>query len=343
MFTKPIVFTDFHHGSLMVSLLLLFEKRLGGTLLTPIGLEWHTQGFWKMWEYPDTIRQFLEPVGKGEPLNDSRSIYMCQDGSGFTYKGVTLDAFYELPVDIVIASVPANVEPFWRLCQTHPSKPKLVFQIGNDWQLQQWIAPNVMTSAVIKTIPKHIHSILYHQEFDLSVFHPDFSLPGNYISSFVNCFIDDGGFAPDYHLFQTVEALMPDWTFKSHGIVCRDGYITGDQPLAEKMRKARFIWHTKSGGDGYGHIVYKSAAVGRPLIVKAEYYNEKHGKELMVDGVTCLAIDGLSPEEIVNKILYYSEEHRYSALCRNMYDNFKLRVDFDKEGEALKHFVNNLI
>ncbi|WP_372660585.1 hypothetical protein [Cohnella sp.] len=343
MFTIPIVFTDFHHGSLLLSLILFFEKRLGGTITTPIGVEWYTQGFWKIRDHPDVIREFLEPVGKGESLKDNRSIYMCQDRSGFTYKGVTLDGFYELPVDIVIASLPEHVEPFWRLCQTHPSKPKLVFQIGNDWQMQQWIAPNVMTSAVIKSIPKHIHSILYHQEFDLSMFHPDFSLPGNYIHSFVNCFIDEGGCARDYQLFQTVEALMPNWTFKSYGVECRNGNISGHQVIAEQMRKARFIWHTKYGGDGYGHIIYNSAAMARPLIVKAEYYNEKLGKELMVDGVTCLSIDGLSPQEIVNKILYYSEENRYSALCKNMYDNFKLKVDFDKEGEELKHFIKNLL
>lgn len=63
----------------------------------------------------------------------------------------------------------------------------------------------------------------------------------------------------------------------------------------------------------------------------------------MEDGVTCIAIDGLSSDEIVNKILYYSEDHRYSTLCRNVYNNFKHKVDFDKEGKALQEFMNNLI
>lgn len=57
MFPKPIVFTDFHHGSLLYSLILLFEKRLRGTIITPIGQEWHTHGYWKIWEQPDTERE----------------------------------------------------------------------------------------------------------------------------------------------------------------------------------------------------------------------------------------------------------------------------------------------
>lgn len=347
MFSRPIVVTDYHHGSLLYSFILLFEKRFGGSVFQPIGYDWNTHGFWKVFDHPDTVAQYLD-TQRGNPLENSDSVYLCPD-AGFTGKAVTLSSFYQMPVDIVIASIPAHVEPFHRLCQSHPNKPKLIYQIGNSWSVEAGLAPNVMASAIIKNVPKHIHFISYHQEFDLSVFYPDFSYPSQNVYSFVNCFTTAEGYAsdwtcyaPDWQLFETVEKMMPEWAFKSFGIVCRDGYAGTPEELAQRMREARFIWHTKFGGDGYGHIIYNSAAVARPMIVKMEYYQDKLGKELMIDGVTCVAIDGLSPQEVVNKILYYSDGQRYATLCKNVYEHFKAKVDFDRESQDLQHFIQGL-
>lgn len=352
-FHRPIVFTDFHHASLLYSLILLFEKRLGGSVFRPIGIDWYSQGFWKILDNPDKVKQYLSI---GDPdLNSvvgyysidglkttNNLVYLLQDNSGFLNKGITMDLFFQMPVDIVIASMPAHVEPFYRLCQSHPNKPKLIYQIGNAWPIEAGLAPNVMASAIIKGVPEHIHFISYHQEFDLSVFYPDFSYPNPNIYSFKNCFNVVESYAEDWELFETVEKLMPAWTFKSAGFLCRDGRVDGHDKLAAQMREARFIWHTKYGGDGYGHVIYNSAAVARPMIVKMEYYRDKLGKELMIDGETCLAIDGLNPHEIVNKILYYSDEKRYTTLRQNVYTNFKAKVDFDKEANALQNFIQGL-
>ncbi|TVX84039.1 hypothetical protein FQP34_02120 [Peribacillus simplex] len=73
-----------------------------------------------------------------------------------------------------------------------------------------------------------------------------------------------------------------------------------------------------------------------------EYYKDKLGKELMIDGKTCIAIYGLSPQEVVNKILYYSDEKRYSDICKNVYKNYKIKVDFDKEEKVLRKFIDSL-
>lgn len=347
MYSKPIVFTDYHHGSLLLSFILLFERRLGGSVFTPFGIDWYTQGFWKILDLPHTVNQYLN-VSTAVPLETNESIYIYPD-AGFTNKGITLEGFYQMPVDIVIASIPAHIQPFQRLCQSHPNKPKLIYQIGNAWTVEAGLTPNVMASAEIKNVPEHVNVISYHQEFDLSVFYPDFSYPSQNISSFVNCFTTSEGYAsdwtfysPDWTLFETVEKLMPDWTFKSYGTVCRDGFVTGPDEVAKRMSMSRFIWHTKFGGDGYGHIIYNTAAVARPMIVKMEYYRDKLGRELMIDGHTCLAIDGLSPQEIINKILYYSDEKRYATLCKNVYQNFKTKVDFDREEIALQKFITSL-
>ncbi|RCW50866.1 glycosyltransferase [Paenibacillus prosopidis] len=353
MYSQPIVFTDFHHNALLYSLILLFEGRLGGTIFTPIGTDWYTHGFWKVSDSPEIIKQYLNfdravPDGSSKFNENAEStsnpVYLCQNKNilGHTNKAVTLDGFYQLPVDIVIASIPTHIEPFLRLCENHPNKPKLIYQIGNAWTAEAGLAPNVMASALIHNIPKDIHFISNHQEFDLSVFYPDLSYPEQNIYSFIHCLNTIDAFASDWKLFQSVEKLMPDWNFKSYGGLCRDGCASGTDEVAKQMRGARFIWHTKKGGDGYGHVLYNSAAVARPMIVKMEYYRDKLGRELMIDGQTCLAIDGLSPQEVVNKILYYSDSQRYATLCKNVYENFKAKVDFDKEAETLQKFIKGL-
>src|SRR3990172_10388164 len=113
----PIVFVDFHHASLLNSLIILFEKRLKGTCLRPIGLEWAEQGYWHVFDHPFTRQQFLS-TGLGtveppvqmypdgtRPLNIvdkiEDGIYYCQDiDSGYYNKAITLAKFMELPIDI---------------------------------------------------------------------------------------------------------------------------------------------------------------------------------------------------------------------------------------------------
>lgn len=344
---KPIVFTDFHHASLLQSLIMLFEGRMGGQVYRPIGMEWAEKEYWKVYDHPATQAQFLgigsaTPDGT-KPLNEIdpflkppiAGAYFCHDiDSGSVNKAITLEAFMAIPFDIVIASLPAHIEPFKRLCAEHPNHPKLIFQIGNAWTIEAVTAPNIMASAKIENIPAGINFITYHQEFDLEYFKPDFDdlIPEKRIYSFVNCFNVMGHFASDWQLFQQIErAMQSDWIFESYGGQCRDGAIGPAEKLAAKMREARFIWHTKAGGDGYGHIIHNIAAVGRPTIVKKEYYRGKLAEELIKDGETAICIDGLSNSEIVNKIEYYEEPTRYVEMCKTIVDNFNEVCNFDRE------------
>lgn len=64
---------------------------------------------------------------------------------------------------------------------------------------------------------------------------------------------------------------------------------------------------------------------------------------LLIDGETCVVIDGLEPPGIVDKIIYFNQAQRYNNLCRNAYKNFKKHVDFDKEEIALHDFLARLI
>lgn len=365
------VFTDFHHASLLQSLILLFEKRLGGKVYRPIGMEWAERGFWKVYDHPATQAQFLgigaaTPDGS-EALNEVESegarigndgkrfpVYFCHDiDSGQTNKAITFDGFMSMKIDIVIASIPQHIEPFKRLCAEHPSRPKLIYQIGNQWNGEN-TALNIMASAKMPRIDG-VNFIEYHQEFDIEVFHYEeprtvkmpvsgeiYHFPKQKISSFVNCFDVADHFKYDFELFQTVERNMNGWTFESHGGQCRNGAVGPARKLADTMREARFIWHTKVGGDGYGHVIHNAAAIGRPLIVRKADYQGKLAETLLIDKVTCIAIDGLAESQIRSEIEYYSEQSRYMAMCKATYENFKKVCNFDAEFEQLKSFLASL-
>ena len=347
------IFADFHHASLLKSFILLFEKRLGGNVYRPIGTEWATQGFWKVYDHPATVEQFLGIGGAtpdgSPPLNEVTAnpiegLYHCRDIEGDEYnKAITLELFYKLPIDIVIASIPAHIEPFKKLAESHPNKPKVIFQIGNAWTIEAGLAPNIMASANINDVPASIHFIQYHQEFDTSIFCPSTGIPDKKIYSFVNVFNGQEHFVADWDLFTHLEREMLDWKFKSYGGQCRDGSCNGSKALASKMQEARFIWHTKAGGDGYGHVIHNAAAVGRPMIVKKSYYEGKLAEALLIDGVTCINIDNLGYEEIISKINYFNEPDRYSQMCRAVYQNFVKVCNFDLEFEQLKQFLETLV
>ena len=347
------VFADFHHAGLLNSLIILFEDRLGGNLYRPIGKEWNYRGLWKIAEHPATVEQYLG-IGGATPdetpkLNEAQQsingVFLCQDiDSGKTNKAITMLRFFALDIDFVIASVPQHIHPYFKLCQEHPNKPKLIYQIGNAWNIPQdeeKYIDGVMASTILGRKPT-VPYIEYHQEFDLDTF--GYKKPKDFkkITSFVNCFNTASIFMFDWKLFERIERLMPGWEFKALGGSCRDGCAHGSGKVAEAMQKSRFIWHTKAGGDGYGHVIHNTGAVGRPAIVRKMYYHGKLAEKLMIDGKTCIAIDGLTDEEIVNKIEHYNEPKRYEKMCKVVYDNFKNVVDFDAEAKEIKKFLGEV-
>lgn len=346
------ILADFHHAGLLNSLIILFEDRLGGKVYRPIGREWFNQSFWKVYDHPATIAQFLDIGGANpdgtDPVNEvvgneGYGVYKCFDiDSHFTNRAITLEAFFAIPFDIVIATIPAHIEPFKKLSERHYTHPKVIFQIGNAWTTEAGLAPNIMASALINGVPPDINFISYHQEFDLDEFCYTPPVDTKNIFSFINCFNIQEHFIKDWELFRKVEELMPDWVFRSYGGQCRDGAMHGSRSVAQAMKDSRFVWHTKNGGDGYGHIIHNAPAVGRPLIVNRSYYQGKMAEPLLIDGETCIVIDNLNPQEIVSKIMYFNEKERYEKMAKNCYENFLKVVDFDKEELLIREFLSKL-
>lgn len=344
------VLADFHHAGLLHSLIMLFEGRLDYKLYRPIGTEWHEQGYWAVYDHPATVQQYLttaqgyKPADGSKPLNKvlraEKETYYCQDiDSGYYNKAITLKRFSEIKFDLVIASLPQHIEPFKKLIANHQPWAKLIFQVGNQWDGIH--ADNIMASARLARVPEGINAVEYHQEFDISLFNPvDRAFENRSIVSLMN---SPDGF-PDYGLLLEIERRLKDrrWKVNIHGGQGRDGAVHGAKNVASVLRFSKFLWHVKAGGDGYGHILFNSAACGVPAIVKKSYYAGKLGEKLLIDGVTCIDIDGLAPAEIVEHILHFSQPENYSKMSQAIYDNFRDCVDFDKDEENIRQFLARL-
>ncbi len=315
------ILADRHHMSLTESLILLFEKRLGHELYFQKGMEWWNEGLWDVYHHPSTAQQYLERELEG-------------------VKGIDFETFKNIKFDILICSIPQHVPIWLKLKQLYQPSAKLIFQVGNMWAFNSsFPIKNIMASAVMPELPG-FNQITYHQEFDLNIFHYQPVKPGKKIYSFINCLNTEELYKKDWELFLELERLMSDWEFKSFGGQCRDGAIWDRKELADKMREATFIFHCKTNGDGYGHVIHSAAAVGRPLITRFSDYKGKLAEPLINHGSATL-IDNKNPQEIVDQI-QYDFENKIVLQGYGIYQLFKHNVDFDKEAEQVKLFLKRL-
>lgn len=349
------ILTDFHHSSLMRSLVLLFEHRLGHKIYRPIGEEWHSEGFWKVYDHPATVAQFLtlaqgyQPVDGTAPLNDFvpgkkedgaiDDCYYCADPEHQSYnKAITLETFKNTKFDIVIASLPQHIEPFKRLIELYQPDAKLILQVGNNWNWEDYPVGNVLASTVTKRQDGGKNVFYYHQEFDLDIFHVSPVPSDKKIYSFINILQNTSGWDD----FIALEKQLPEFEFKSYGGQCRDGYKAGAQGVAEGMREARFIFHVKPGGDGYGHVIHNALASGRPLITRKSHYAGCLADKLLVDGVTCIDLDQHSHQEVAAMIRSMDGTPAAAKMGMSARAKFGEFVDFAKEGEAIGEWLKNL-
>ena len=316
------ILADRHHQSLTESLVLLFEKRLNHELFFQKGMEWFPDWF-QVYPHINTAKQYLERELEG-------------------FRGITLEDFKNTQFDILIASIPQHIEPFKKLIQLYQPQAKLIYQVGNQWDVNPDEVRNVMASAKIK-IPSNINGVIYHQMFDLDIFYYGEPKLSKNVYSFINCLNTADLFKEDWEFFLELERLLPDWNFKSFGGQTRDGVMNGNDEISNKMREAFFVLHLKSGGDGFGHNLWNTAFVGRPMITRLLDYKGKLGEVLLIDGETCLTVDDKDPEEIANLLkLLYNNPTLYEEMCRNIYKVAKKNCNFDEEFKEIQIFLSRL-
>jgi len=354
-----IVFTDFHHASLYTSLQLLFEKRLGGTLLRPIGEEWFKEGYWKLAEPygndPGTIAQFLrisdipyQPKDGSRPLNvikeENKEWYLIK-GLSDDEKAVTLEQFKEIKFDYIIASYFPHYQTFTELQQKYQPQAKVICQMGNNWLgMVDWrYVKNLLASIGPVAIPGGVNALFYHQEFDTNIFKNAPPYKGKAIRSFVNTLNTSPLFGNDWATFLRLEQALPEFKFTSYGSMCRDGVITGDEEVAKAIHNSSFVFHLKTGGDGYGHIIHNAFACGRPPIVNKSQYTGCLAESLMIDNQTCIDLESGTEQDNIERIRQFSQPGKHNELCKNAYNKFKEIVNFDEEFKKIKQFLENLL
>ena len=331
------VFTEWHHGGLFQAQVRWWEKRFNGMVFRPIGLDWAEQGYWAYSKNPDTIKQYLDPVSV--KLGPEGYFYYYDNSERATQRCITLDQFKKTKFDLIVASLQEHVAVYKRLRDEYQPQAKLIRVIGNSGELEDWeTIKNVIDTTKLYSPPESVNYLNINQEFDLQYFCPEEPKVFNKISNFMNCLPD----SPQVSIFRELKARMPDFEFKMFGINGDDGFIQDIQKLGEEMRKSSFIFHVKSHGEGFGHVIHNAYAVGRPVITIKRYYQGKMAERFLTDGYSCIDIDDLSPEKAIEKIRYYSRPNQLLSMSQNARALFNKYVDFEKDSERLKEFLKNL-
>jgi len=335
------VLVDMHNGSLIASLHLLFEKRLGFNMYRPIGEEWFTNGFFKIAEpygnYPGTISQYLAINNlpwdaytnlNGESVKDGKIYKIYSPQGNFTHKAITFDTFKSMKFDYIVGTHPLH-ECWEGLLQYQP-QAKFIMQLGNENQVTD--KKNVLSS-VWMTKPKEGQNYcFYHQEFPVDDF--KYEPPTNHtlIRSFVHL-------QPEKETFDIYKSNLKEFQMEAYGMGTELGPSIN---IAQQMRESAFGWHIKPA-DGYGHILHNWFACGRPVIIRGNYYLCKTGGLLLEDGKTCIDLDKHEFQENLNMIRYWSLPDNHKEMCENVYRKFKEVCDFDKEEETIKTFLSNIL
>lgn len=331
------VFSDYHHDDLFHSLHLLFEKRLGWELYCPCGPEWYTQGYWNYSREPRVVSEYLvekkfEDTGKGYCLVENP----CHERN---LRGLTLDQFKTMPVDIIISSVPENEVIYYNLGKKYKPKAKLIQHWGNEWKkFKPLFIKNWMVSCNPFKVPADVNAVFYHQEFDLSLFNFEPGDPKNPIKSFVN----DLPHLKDWPLFLAYEKKLSEWKWLSHGLGCRDGNVRPLTQLVKEMKESSFIFHAKALGDGFGYIIHNIFALGRPAIVRGKWYKGRLAEKLIDDGVTCLDLDEYDFKPNCERIKYFAKPENYFKMSEAAAKRFREVVNYDKEENEIRKFLERL-
>ncbi len=311
---------DYHHADLAESLHLTLTDRLGIDLYVPVGSEWYDNGVWQFgrdtWGDDRLARQFL----------NRDSVESDNAHPERLHNVITYDEANNLAFDFVIASVPDNYRGYHAFAMEHGAK--FVIQAGNTNQFIDWsLNPLVLNSS---EMPMAGRGVTYHQEFSLEDFH--YSAPtSEIIGSFVNC-MDR---LPCWNWLAEARRLMPERTFRIHGIDGEDGNVKPTRDVGTLMRSYGWGWHDKITGDGFGHVIFNWAAVGRPLIGHANHYEGKLAGPLWEDGVTCIDLD----RHAIGELPALLDSLDNVEMGQRIRDRFDELVDYEEEAERIRELL----
>lgn len=325
------VLLDRHHSDLFYSLQLLGD-RLGWTLYTPIGTEWFESGYWAFdvpFDPGALAKQYLTLDARWTPVGDGLYEFTDLDHPNRPITGITLDAFRRMSWDYILATLQQNQWGFHQLAQE--TGARYLLQVGNTGQQIDWtLRPFVLNTS---EMPQLGDGVTYHQEFSLDTFAFREPTETRRIASFVNLMPR----ITCWPVLERIRAGLPEFDFRIHGQDGEHGKIAGVHLIAEEMARSGWAWHDKTHGDGYGHVLFNWAAIGRPLIGHSSHYRGKMGAVFWRDLETCIDLDRHSEGEAVELIRAISADpERHRAMCHAIRAVFDAEVDFAAEAAQIK-------
>lgn len=334
---RPLVFTEWHHGGLFHAMAQMFEDRLGGTLLGPVGYEWVSQGIWKLSENPDTIKQYLNPEVCIQGRDGFR--YWLDKAENYPQKRITLEEFKKMKFDIILCTLQQHEYTFRDLWQKYQPQAKYIRLCGNVGEQANWDNfNNFIDTTKLYRPPDNINTVVIHQEFPAEHFYYTDPVNHRRISNFMNQLHEAGA----YSIWDNLKIRLLDYQFKMHGSGGDDGMIDGLPNLAQAMRESAFIFQVKHHGEGFGHVIHNAYATGRPVIAMMEFYKGKLAEHFLVDDYSAIILDNKDYDTIIKKIKYWSEPENHKKICRNARALFEKYVNFNEDEKKFREFIKNL-
>lgn len=318
------VLADWHHPSLWESFELLFSDRFGWSLFSPIGDEWMAHG-WKLengtpgW----SASRYLNPPGAVD-----RGTYWdipSLEYPGRVRKGVTWQQAKAMRWDFVLSSVPVHQRTWGALAQQFGAR--CVHQVGNaKHMIDRGVRQIVIASAKVQGA-----AVTYHQEFDLETFGRRPVGDPRLVASFMLRLASTS--CPYQWIAEAPGIRWEAWGAASMG---DPDYLAPASAVADRMAAAGWIWHDKKIGDGYGHVLWNAAAMGRPLIGHASHYHRLLGEPLWTDLETCLDLDRHDPGRVIRLVRAIADDPEWhEAMGDAIRERFDKLVDFPAEAAAI--------
>jgi len=332
------ILTDRHHADLLYANQRLFEDRLGIELYVMLGLDWWSAGFWRFGEvFGDNrlAQQYLNIDAKYKEVEQGVFITFDQCHPERPLYGVTLQKAETMKWDFVLATVQENQYGFKRFAVE--ANAKYLYYVGNtrqgiDWSLDPWILDSTSSAK-----DPEARIVQISQEFDHErIFRyrepafPDWCG----ITSFVNLLPQ---IPQSWEPFEQLNLLMPQ-RFRSFGHHCPGGFLTPVAAVAEEMAIAKWAYHDKPTGDGFGHVIHAWAAVGRPLIGHGRFYEGQRAEVFWQDGLTCIDLDKHSIEEVA-EIIKSTDKKQHREMCVNIRNIFDEVYDPVQDAKRVAEFL----
>jgi hypothetical protein len=332
------VLLDRHHAALFYSLQLLGD-RLGWNVYTTVGSDWWDEDYWTFGReaYGDArLRdQYLSTDDDAwSHWNGTPSeIWVTQDRD-YPWRdiyGVELDLARTMDWDYVMPTVQDNQHGFHHFAVEQGAT--YLYQVGNTGQQVDWMLDPI--ALVSSEVPISGRGVRYHQEM-----HPAYTWrePGDphHIANFVNYATHMECWSQTPKLWQA----LSDFGWALYGAGMPNGSLSPTTAVVDAMAAAGWGLHDKVTGDGFGHVLWGWAAIGRPLIGHASHYAGKLGGVLWRDLETCIDLDQHSIEEAAELVRAVSDSpSRHRAMCVAMRKTFEAYYDPEQDARNIAQLL----